>query len=357
MAEQDTNRARATNQRHVLDIVRDILRESGIPGAAVALVRDDGDVFAAGAGFTDLAHSVPMPPNAQFYIYSITKVFLATAALQLVEQGSLALDDHAQTYLPSLPLATPVTLRQLLSHTGGVPDYGALPAYTEAVRSSPTHPWSPDEFLAHTLPRGLTFPPGQGWAYSNIGFLIIRLTLEHITGLSLRALLHERIFAPLGLRHTFVAETIADANVLTPAFSAFFRPDSALEDVSRVYHPGWVSHGVVISTSAELARAIHALFSGELVAAESLAMMLTPTLVPGTHPWFTEPAYGLGVMLDRLSPYGLLAGHGGEGPGYSAAAFSFSNGTGHRVTSVALVNQDQPPQATPLAFALAGSLA
>jgi D-alanyl-D-alanine carboxypeptidase len=356
VGEQSADQAITIDQQHVIEAVSAILRDTNIPGAAVALAHNGDSVFAAGIGFTDLAHSSPMPADAQFYIYSITKVFLATATLQLAEQGHLALDTPAQTYLPTLPLATPVTLRQLLSHTAGIPDYGPMPAYAEAVRSSPSHPWTPDEFLAHTLPRGLTFPPGQGWAYSNIGFLIIRLVLERITGLSLRDLLHQRIFAPLGLRHTFVAETLTDASVLTPAYSAFFRPDGAFEDVSCIYHPGWVSHGVVISTAAELVRLIHALFSAELLPAESLAMMLTPHPVPGPQPGFHEAAYGLGVMVDRQSPYGVLSGHGGGGPGYSAAAFSFSHIAGQRVTTVALVNQDQPPQAMPIAFALAHAL-
>lgn len=347
----------AIDQQHMIDTVSGILRDTHTPGAAIALARDGGSIFAVGVGFTDRTHASPMPADAQFYIYSITKVCLATAALQLAAQGRLTLDAPAQTYLPTLPIATPVTLRQLLSHTGGIPDYGAMPAYAAAVRASSAHPWTSDEFLEHTLPRGLTFPPGQGWAYSNIGFLIIRLVLERITGLSLRDLLRERIFAPLGLRRTFVAETLADASVLTPGYSAFFRSDGVFEDVRGIYHPGWVSHGVVISTAAELARLIHALFSAELLPAESLATMLAPHPVPGPQPGFNESAYGLGVMVDRQSPYGVLTGHGGAGPGYSAAAFSFSDVAGQRVTIVALVNQDQPPQGMRIAFALADALA
>ncbi|MGZ3716569.1 MAG: serine hydrolase domain-containing protein [Ktedonobacterales bacterium] len=356
MGERSADRAITIDQQRVIEAVSTILRDTNTPGASVALAQDAGSLFAAGVGFTDLACSSPMPADAQFYLYSITKVFLATVALQLAGQGLLTLDTPAQAHLPTLPLATPVTLRQLLSHTAGIPDYGPMPAYAEAVRSSPSHPWTTDDFLAHTLPRGLTFPPGQGWAYSNIGFLIIRLVLERITGLSLRDLLHQRIFAPLDLRRTFVAETLTDASVLTPGYSAFFRPDDAFEDISTIYHPGWVSHGVVISTAAELARLIHTLFSAELLPAESLATMLIPHPVPGSQPGFHEAAYGLGVMVDRQSPYGVLSGHGGGGPGYSAAAFSFSNVAGQRVTTVALVNHDQPPQATPIAFALAHAL-
>jgi D-alanyl-D-alanine carboxypeptidase len=354
---QDADRARTVDQQQLIDTVGNIIHQTGTPGASVALVLDGRTVFEAGVGFSDLALSTPLSSDAQFYVYSITKLLLATAALQLVEQGRLALDVSAQTYLPALPLATPITVRQLLRHTAGVPDYGSMPAYAEAVRSSPERPWTPEEFLTYTLPSGLTFPPDEGWAYSNVGFLIIRMVLERITGLPLRDVLREQIFAPLGLQGTFVAETLADASVLTPGYSAFFRRDGTVEDVTRMYHPGWVSHGVVISTAANLAHLVDALFAGELLRPEQLAMMLTPVLVPGTDPWFNRPAYGLGVMLDQQSPYGLVAGHGGGGPGYSAAALSFSDVAGQRVTTVALVNQDQPPQGMQIAFTLAVILA
>ncbi len=220
-----------------------------------------------------------------------------------------------QTYLPDLPLAMPVTVRQLLRHTGGLPDYGGLPAYFEELQAHPAQPWTPEEFLERTLPRGLTFAPGQGWGYSNVGFLIVRLLLERVTDSPLREALRQSLFAPLGLRRTFVAETLTDARALTPGYSGLFSQDGALADVAPVYHPGWVAHGVVISTATELARIVEALFTGRLVRPDLLAMMLDPVLVPGAHPLFRQPAYGLGLMRDPRSPYGPVAGHGGGGRG------------------------------------------
>lgn len=344
-------------RRRLTDTVQQVLRDAATPGAAVALVANGQALLEAGVGARDLARTTPLDADAQFYVFSVTKSLLATAALQLVEQGHIALDASVQSYLPALPLATPVTVRQLLRHTGGVPDYSELRAYFEAVKAHPAEPWTPAEFLERTLPRGLKFAPGQGWGYSNIGFLMVRLLLERVTNSPLREVLREGIFAPLGLQRTFVAESLADARTLTPGYSAFFSHDGALADVAPVYHPGWVSHGVVISTAPELARIVEALFAGRLVHPDLIETMLDPVLVPGEHPLFGQPAYGLGLMLDPRSPYGPVAGHGGGGPGYSAAALHFPHVGGQRLVSVALTNRDQDDLGLRIALALTHALA
>ncbi len=126
-----------------------------------------------------------------------------------------------------------------------------------------------------------------------------------------------------------------------------------MTDISRRYHPGWVSHGVVISTASELARIIDAIFDGRLVPPALLPEMLRPTRVPVEHPLFVEPSYGLGAMLDPGSPFGAVAGHGGGGPGYSAGALHFPNVGGRRVTTVALANSDRGDLGLSIAFGLA----
>jgi D-alanyl-D-alanine carboxypeptidase len=85
--------------------------------------------------------------------------------------------------------------------------------------------------------------------------------------------------------------------------------------------------------------------------------MLTPVAVGTTHPWMKEPSYGLGLMLDPANRYGVVAGHTGGGPGYSTAAYYFPEVSGHRVTSVALVNRDGGDLATQIAFSMADGIA
>ncbi len=245
------------------EIVRQMLAEERAPGCAVAVMVDGAVVFAAGVGSADLDGAVPLSADARTYAYSATKPLLATAILQLVARGQLTLDTPVQSVLPSLPLSEPVTLGQLLNHTSGIPDYGALPEYAEAVRATPSQPWTPNEFLERTLARqGLLFPPGQGWAYSNIGYLLLKQVIERAHGQTLRVALHESLFAPLGLASTFVAESLDDARALTPGYSAFFNPDGPLENIAPRYHPGWVSHGVVITMAIRSRQAVRCALRG-----------------------------------------------------------------------------------------------
>lgn len=346
----------ALHQR-LMAAVSQALATTATPGAAVALVLDGRPVFVSGVGFRDREQTTALDADAQFYVYSVTKTLLATVILQLVEHEQIALDTPVQTYLPEMPLETPVTIRQLLNHTGGLPDYGGLPIYAASLRADPTHAWTAAEFLAHTLPQGFRFPPGQGWAYSNIGFLLLGQVIAAVLHTPLHTALHDRLFAPLGLRHTFLARTLADVRSLTPGYSSLFTADDTLQDIRALYDPGWVSHRVVVSTAGELARLTDAILTGDLLRPHSRAAMLTPVVVPHKHPLFRQPAYGLGLMIDPQSSYGVLAGHGGGGPGYSAGVLHVPNVHGHTITSVALANRDQPDLGLQIAFKLIELLA
>lgn len=331
--------------------VEDITARDGVPGAAVALVID-GHSVSLSVGTRDADGRYPLERDAQVSLYSVTKTVLAAASLRLVEQGRLALDRPLAPEFPGIPLDPAITLRHLLSHTSGLPDYGGMPEYHDDLKADPTAPWTTDEFLARTLPRGLRFPPGEGWAYSNIGFLLVRLAIERATGGTLGNAFSDLLFRPLGLRQTTVAESLADAGLLTPGFSTSLSPNGELKDISRRYHPGWVSHGLVVSTAAEVARFVEALFNGEVIGPAALAEMTLPRAAVGPHPTLGEIASGLGIFILPGWKHGHLLGHGGGGPGYSTAAFHARDLNGHRVTAVALANRDRDDIGHEIALAL-----
>jgi D-alanyl-D-alanine carboxypeptidase len=262
-----------------------------------------------------------LPREPAFLSYSITKTFTATLALVLQEEGRLTLDDPLARWLPEVPGAARIPVRRLLNHTAGVPDYGRLPAYHEAVRRTPGEPWSFDEFGDHTWQRGLLFEPGAGWAYSNPGYLLVKRVLERVADRSYAELVESRICRRLDLERSFVPETTAELAALAPAASTLLSPAHQPRDVRLAYHPGWVSHGVVASTPSEVARFLHALFSERIVGRASLRQLTTLVPVPKGPPRWREPSYGLGVMADPESPWGPVFGHGGGGPGYGASAF------------------------------------
>jgi D-alanyl-D-alanine carboxypeptidase len=306
-----------------------------LPEMLTAAVRGRGTASVAvieRAGAEPQAYWVPESDlEPAFLVYSITKTFTAALILKLSEEEQLSLDDRLARWFPCIAHADRISLRRLLNHTGGIPDYGGLRAYHEDLRSSPSAPWSFERFAAETFDKGLVFEPGQGWAYSNPGYMLLKRVAEEATGVSYRALISERIARPLGLRRTFVAESIKDLAALAPGTSSALSPDGASRDVRTHYHPGWVSHGVITSTASELVRFLDGLFRGELLSRYSLAQMMELVIVP-TDPSEApseqdarsrrgKPSYGLGLMGDPVSPWGLAVGHNGGGPCYSASAF------------------------------------
>ena len=257
--------------------------------------------------------------------YSITKTFSAALVLLLRDEGHLALDDPLARWFPRIAEAERITLRQLLNHTAGIPDYGALRRYHEELRAAPGSPWSFERFMAETVDKGLRFAPGSGWAYSNPGYMLLRRIVEAAGNASFATLIAERIARPLQLRRTFVPDSIEALASLAPAWSRALASGGKARDIRSHYHPGWVSHAVVASTSSGIVRFLAGLFGGRLLSTASLAEMTTLVPVPGGRAGspigWRQPSYGLGIMADPASRWGRIWGHNGGGPGYQASAF------------------------------------
>ena len=329
---------------------RVLLAHGGL-GASLALVLDGELVVAEGVGWRNPPRTAPVRPEDGFHLYSLGKSFVAAAAARLAERGMLDLDAPAAALLPERTLPPPATLRRLLNHTAGAPDYGGLRAYHDAVRRSPDRPWSTEGFLAATLGRH-PFAPAGRFAYSNIGYLLVRLALERATGRPLGEVLEAEVFRPLGAHHLRLATGLGDAAGLAPGWGTALGDGRTPVDVSRRYHPGWVSHGAVVGRAADAALALDGLLAGRLVGPASLEAMLDAVPVEGRHWLFRQPGYGLGLMIDRSRPAGRLAGHGGEGPGHSAGALCFAPGQGPRATAVALANSESHDLGLRLAWGL-----
>ena len=184
--------------------------------------------------------------------WSVTKTCMAAAALILSERGKLLLD-------AALP-GRAFTLRQLLRHDAGLRDYTAVPDYFAAATSGGA-PWSETELLARVDVDRLAYQPGDGWTYSNVGYLLVRRAIESAFGADLEAALQALVFAPLGVRGVHIAREPGDISR-----GAFGNP--------RNYHPGWVYHGLLMGPPREAARWMHGLMTGRLLSPRLLAMML-----------------------------------------------------------------------------------
>jgi D-alanyl-D-alanine carboxypeptidase len=242
-------------------------------------------------------------PGARFPWWSFTKTLIAIAALRLVEQGRLELD---------APVAgRPFTLRQLLQHRAGVPNYGGLEAYHAAVARGEA-PWSRRRLLAEVGAERLDFPPGTGWAYSNVGYLLLREIVEEEEGAGLGVVFARQIAAPLGLGSLALAESPEDF-----VQTCFGNP--------RGYHPGWVYHGCAVGTALEAAGILQALVAGRLLGRDLLETMTRPHPLGGPiegRPWLTT-GYGLGLMIGTMEGVGRAIGHSGGGPLGTNAVYHF----------------------------------
>ncbi|MGL5008623.1 MAG: serine hydrolase domain-containing protein [Paracoccaceae bacterium] len=250
----------------------------------------------------DLNHSALIFPY-----WSFTKTAIAICALKLVEQGKIALDAPV--------LAYPFSLRQLLNHTAGLPDYSTLTAYQTAVENN-EEPWSRDVLFDAAMAQGNLFSPGAGWSYSNIGYMLAREVVERATDKPFSLLFKEMISKVLGLESVDLATTRDQFSRVCWA-------------PAQRYHPGWVYHGCLIGTAADAARLLHGLFTGKLLSDATRDQMLVRHPLGGAidgRPW-TECGYALGLMSGSFGAAGRAIGHSGSGPFSVNAVYHFPDRT------------------------------
>jgi CubicO group peptidase (beta-lactamase class C family) len=174
------------------------------PGHAAGIYRDGTLVAHAAAGCAVIEHGVPIDAGTIFDIASASKQFTAACLLLLQRDGVLSLDDDVRRHLPELLLPVPVTLRQCLSHTGGLREYYSLCELTGVPVAGMDEARLLRLLAGQT---GLNFPPGTGWSYSNSGFVLAAAALRRVSGRSLAEFAAERLFGPLGMRVTRFAMT------------------------------------------------------------------------------------------------------------------------------------------------------
>jgi D-alanyl-D-alanine carboxypeptidase len=330
-----------------------------VPLAAVSIAFlngqeiESGIVTAAGEG----SH-ISINVESRFLVQSITKSFTAAVILRLVASAKLMLDACVSEWLSEVPNASRITIRQCLQHTSGLPDYGALPDYHEAVQRGAT-PWTFAEFLHRTHAEQLLFEPGHGWRYSNIGYMLLRRLIETMCGQSFAEIVAAEVCQPLALRHTSVIRNREEYQKLAPAYSIYLSADGSPVEVRTRYDPEWVATGVVASTASDLVRFYDRLFAGNLLPGHLLDEMRTVVRFASTTPSnqrFVAPSYGLGLIADLKSPYGVLYGHSGGGPGYTSAALHVVSPRRQPVTVAVLSNTENFFEVELMAFTIVHAL-
>ncbi|MGW6978364.1 serine hydrolase domain-containing protein [Streptomyces sp. NPDC054932] len=290
-----------------------LVRSDGLP-AALASVQDvKGRARTYTAGLGDLATGARVPQDGQVRVGSTTKTFTAVVVLQLVAEGKVGLDDNVDTHLPGLVRGEGIdgrgiTVRELLQHTSGIPDYEKEVDNAFLQRRY----LEPRDILDIALRKKADFAPGKSWAYSNTNYVLAGLIVQKVTGRPLAEEIDKRVVRAVGLRHTYFP-TAGDTTV-RERHPRGYRQESAgapWRDVTDIDPSASWAAGQMISTNSDLNRFYTALLAGDLLEDAQLAEMRT-TVPLGN----TGAGYGLGIMSRPLSCGGLYWGHGGDIMGY-----------------------------------------
>jgi len=303
--------------------VAELREERGLPGLSAAAVLADGRELVAAAGEAD--EGVPLAPTHRMLSGSVGKTYVAAVAHLLVAEGELDLDAPLsellgeQPWYPRLPNADGLTLRHLLRHQSGVPEYLYDTGFFPALLADPERRWRPSELIAYVLDREPLFPPGAGWSYADANYVLVGMAVEAATGEEFYELARARVVGPLGLVDTVPSDTrrierLAQGHVALSADWGF--AERTLADGELVYNPQfeWCGGGWA-STALDLARWARAYATGGAIDAPYVDALLdavpAPRLGPGRR-------YGLGVILSATE-LGECVGHEGIMPGYLSA--------------------------------------
>jgi D-alanyl-D-alanine carboxypeptidase len=306
----------------------------GGPPGAIATLHRDGRTTVLRAGRSDVKRRGKPRATDHMRIASVAKAFSGAVALRLVQEGRLGLDDTIGRWLPSLPAAwASVTVRQLLSHTSGLPDYTQSKGFARQAQRKPRGYVAPIQIVDWVRGDDLVFAPGSRYEYSNTDNIVVGLIAERVTGRSYGDLLSTLVFAPAGLtRTTFPTRRISLPRPYIHGYAV--APGEAPQDVTTFLSPSgaWAS-GAIVSTPADLGAFMRAYlgqrFFGAAQQREQLRFVRGSSSPPGPG---TNSA-GLAIFRYRTR-CGTVYGHTGNFPGYVQWAAATADGTRSVTTSL-----------------------
>ncbi|MGV8872656.1 MAG: serine hydrolase domain-containing protein [Rhodococcus sp. (in: high G+C Gram-positive bacteria)] len=313
------------------------LVDAGYPAALASVTSPDGTHVDVAAGTGDLDTNTPAAADGEARIGSNTKMFVAVIVMQLVEEGSAELDAPVETYLPGIIRGdgidgAAITVRQLLQHTSGLPEYAdGVAADAFGVQNMFI---SPRDMLDVALTQPAVFAPGERWEYSNTNYLTLGLLVERVTERPLFEQVHDRIVEPLGLTHTYMPAPGERTLRGDHPNGYHLTSDGDLRDITSMDPSFAWSAGSIVATPSDLNRFMQALLGETLVDATSLAQ-IKDTVPAGDELW-PDARYGLGLQSYPLSCGGTAWGHGGDIPGTQTRNAVGPDGTAVTIVVTAL---------------------
>ena len=308
-----------------IDSIFSALKSTNAPGAAVLVVRNGHSVFRRGYGVTDLRTRTPIDARTNFRIASDSKQFTATGIMLLARDGKLHYDDHLIDFFPEFPVyGKAITVRNLLNHTSGLPDY-------EDILTA-QYPNTPDDKIPQihnaevlklleqqTAPK---FPAGSKWEYSNSGYVVLAQIVEKVAGESFGQFLQDRIFRPLNMTNTLAYEK--GKNEVPHRAYGHTCGKGSCRDTDQSSTSATLGDGGIYTSIDDLAKWDRALRDHTLLSAAEMQPALTPvnpTGGPATSP--DGPVlYGFGWHVELYRTHKRMW-HDGETMGFRSTIQRF----------------------------------
>ncbi len=313
----------------------DALDEAGTPGALLVLRRAGSSPCVVAAGLADVDRGTDADVAQPFHIGSMTKTFIAAAALRLADRGVFDGKDRVADWLPALPVANreELLITHLLTNTSGIPNYMAvLGEYPEPM----DQPTTPEHLVAISQRWSPRFAPGARFDYSNTNWIILGMILERATGKPWGDVVRDELLVPLGLEQTYLDLRAVPAS--PPMMRGYVLSGAARLDATELAHPTWAdAAGSMVSTIDDLGRWTEALYTGDVLSPQARDTMLRPLVAIAAE---TSIGYSLGAVT-KPTPYGDWVGHGGDWAGARTYLGSLPSRSFHVVAATNQLDADR----------------
>ena len=291
----------------VADYVKAEMERQHISGLALLVTRDGKVVRSEGFGVANVELQVPVKPETIFQSGSVGKQFTATAVMMLVEAGKIGLNDPLTKYFPDAPPSWKnVTVRELLSHTGGFGDYPKNFNFRKD--------WTEPQLLKLVESIPLAYPPGTKWEYSNLGYLTLGILIHRVSGEFYGDFLQKRIFQPLGMQTTRI---ISEADIVPNRAAGYRLVKGELKNQEWVAPAmNTTADGSLYFSIVDLSKWDAALYEGKLLKRSSFDLMWTPVKLKNGQP--NKAGYGFGWFIEQRNGHRCIH-HDGSWQGFETA--------------------------------------
>jgi CubicO group peptidase (beta-lactamase class C family) len=300
----------------IKSITSDAMKEYNLKALIVQVTTEGRQLYTEALG--ESMSGVPATPAMHFRNGAMAFTYIATMLLELVDQKKVSLDDKLSKFLPDLPHADRITLKNLANMTSGYADYVYEPEVLHGIYLDPFRQWTPQELIKIGVSKPMMFEPGSNWGYCHTNYVILGQVIEQVRRMPLARAMHQYILDPMDLKqtqsfstpqipepvlHTFSSERRSELHV--PAEVSFY-------EESTFWNPSWTTAEGAIQTTdiTDMSKSMEAVGTGKLLSKESLAAQVNPRLVgfghaqdncPGCHHMSEARNYGLGVV--NLGPW------------------------------------------------------